>query len=252
MQCTISIIFPGTLLFNKNALQVVYSTCGLQNNIWTSLWVPVDVVFFAHFPSNNQVFKRNRRISRIVLRGQTLLASSSNLRRPQRKREDTNKKIGSVRKTKTLNVQHPFWQISLPFSTNEAVELDRNGNVIVALISKIAVWSIAIVLIPSEIIKQSLTFLPTYNFIRHREVATKSSKYYICMKKFYLIFNDKYQPFQKNNHVIYHVIIKNFINMRPWSLCVCPISNKINASIFLRNWEESESVRLAKEMKTAT
>ena len=150
-------------------------------------------------------------------------------------------------------MQHPFWQISLTFSTNEAVKLDRNGNVIVALISKIAVWSIAIVttLIPSEIIKESLTFVPTYNFIRHRKVATKSNKYSICMKKFYLIFNDKYQPFQKSNHVIYHVIIKNFINMWPWSLCVCPISNKINASIFLRISEESESVRLAKEMKTA-
>lgn len=62
------IIVPGTLLFSKNALQVVYSTCGLQNDIWNSLWVPVDVVFFAHFSLNRQVF-RNRRISIIVLRG---------------------------------------------------------------------------------------------------------------------------------------------------------------------------------------
>lgn len=111
-------------------------------------------------------------------------------RRPRRKRENTNKKVRSVRKTKTLNAQHPFWQISLPFRTNEAVELDRNGKMI-------AVWSIAIVLIPSEIIKQSLSFLPTYNFIRHREVATKSNKYSICIKKFYLIFNDKYSISEK-------------------------------------------------------
>lgn len=36
-------------------------------------------------------------------------------------------------KTKTLNVQHIFWQISLPPRTTNDVKLDRNGHVFVAV-----------------------------------------------------------------------------------------------------------------------
>ena len=64
-------------------------------------------------PSNRRFFQHNRRISRTVLRVVTLLASVSS------HGDDGNQKIfkrlaGLLRKIKTLNAQHIFWQISLP------------------------------------------------------------------------------------------------------------------------------------------
>ena len=64
-------------------------------------------------PSNRRFFQHNRRISRTVLRVITLLASVSS------HGDDGNRKIfkrlaGLLRKIKTLNAQHIFWQISLP------------------------------------------------------------------------------------------------------------------------------------------
>ena len=69
--------------------------------------------FCRAFPSNCRFFQQNRRISRTVLRVITLLASVSS------HRDDANEKIfkrlaGLLRKIKTLNAQHIFWQISLP------------------------------------------------------------------------------------------------------------------------------------------
>ena len=76
-------------------------------------------------------FQRNRRRSRIVLRG---IDVNSELKKPQqrrRKRENT-KKL----KVKTLNVSHTFWQISLPSShDSKVVKLDRNGYAIVSFIN---------------------------------------------------------------------------------------------------------------------
>ena len=85
-------------------------------------------------------FQRNRRRSRIVLRG---IDVNSELKKPhqrRRKRENT-KKL----KVKTLNVSHTFWQISLPSSRDsKVVKFDRNGYAIVASITKIVVSAITI------------------------------------------------------------------------------------------------------------
>ena len=69
--------------------------------------------FCRAFPSNRRFFQRNRRISRTVLRVVTLIASVSS------HGDNANEKIfkrlaGLLRKIKTLNAQHIFWQISLP------------------------------------------------------------------------------------------------------------------------------------------
>ena len=105
------------------------------------LRIPADVVPIARFPSNRRFFQRNRRRSRIVLRG---IDVNSELKKPQqrRRKQENTKKL----KVKTLNVSHTFWQISLPSShDSKVVKFDRNGYAIVALITKIVVSAITIV-----------------------------------------------------------------------------------------------------------
>ena len=48
-----------------------------------SVWVPTDVDFVARFPSNCRFFRGNRRVSRIVLSGNT---TGELMQAPQRRR----------------------------------------------------------------------------------------------------------------------------------------------------------------------
>ena len=73
-------------------------------SLCASVCAPADVDFHARFSSNRQFFRRNRRMSRIVLVNATCGTQRNH-------NDDGNDKISE---TKTLNVQRTFWRLSLP------------------------------------------------------------------------------------------------------------------------------------------
>ena len=69
----------------------------------TSIWVPAKVDVVACLPLNRLFFRRNRRISRSVLRGNATISLTQPQQRQKRQSEQK----------KTLNEQYTFWQVSL-------------------------------------------------------------------------------------------------------------------------------------------
>ena len=109
---------------------------------WASVWVwvPADVDFVARFPSNRGFFRRNRRISRIVLRGNATTSSAQSWPRRQ-----TRKKAKQI-----------LWMCSAISSrclcrhcTTNDVKRDWNCNAIVAtsISSEIHIQRLQIVLL---------------------------------------------------------------------------------------------------------
>ena len=109
---------------------------------WASVWVwvPADVDFVARFPSNRGFFRRNRRISRIVLRGNATTSSAQSWPRRQ-----TRKKAKQI-----------LWMCSAISSrclcrhcTTNNVKRDWNCNAIVAtsISSEIHIQRLQIVLL---------------------------------------------------------------------------------------------------------
>ena len=100
--------------FSPNILIKILHTDLHIGRSLASLWVPADVVsVVARFSSNRLFFNEiDCRVSRVVLRGNT----TNEPEQPRKRKQEYKNATGLTRKTKTLNVQQTFQQISLPSS----------------------------------------------------------------------------------------------------------------------------------------
>ena len=98
--------------------------------MWTSVWAPTDVDFVACFPLHRRFFRRRRRISRSVLRGNATLSSST---QPQQRQKRGSKQNKNSKRTLHVLAGFPFCHC-----TSHVVKRGWNhGNAILALIWKI-------------------------------------------------------------------------------------------------------------------
>ena len=102
----------------------------------TSIWVPAKVDFVACFPSNRLFFRRNRRISRSILR----VNATRSLTQPQQRQKRESKQNKNSERTVHFLAGFPCCHC-----TTYVVKRDWNGNAIFALIWKIVatdfVWN---------------------------------------------------------------------------------------------------------------